>query len=448
MELDILVVEHDPAVLALLVDALSMHRLRTVGSLADARAALSPPPDLVLLAVELGQEAGLELAHEIRDRQLGIPVVLMTAKHDLDVAVDGIRAGAWDLLVQPIDTGLLLAAVQRAAELTLLRREVRSLRRQARVTAPFRGLVGESPPMRRLFRMIERVAEVSSSVLVRGESGTGKELVAVAIHQASPRATRPFVPLNCAAVPETLLEGELFGHTRGAFTDAHADRSGLIVQAHTGTLFLDEIGDMPLSVQAKLLRVLQERRVRPLGASRDIGVDVRIVAATHRDLDKLVDEGRFREDLLYRLDVVRLDVPPLRDRGTDILLLAQRFVAHFAERFGREAASLSPEACSRLLAHRWPGNVRELQNCMERAVVLCEGAVVGIDDLPERVTRRRAAEAGVPVQPVPLVTLAELERAHIERAMAVLGGHRGRVAMALGIDRKTLYRKLTAYKLT
>lgn len=449
VSLEILLVEDDPALRAMLVKHLPEHRIREAATLEEARQQLLPLPDVVLTDVHLGAESGLDLAGELQTRQPGLPVIVMTAFGDLSVAIDALRSGAWDFLTKPLDLEVLRAALDRAGELHRLRREVRALRRQARSTEPFQGLVGESPVMAGLFRLLERAAAVPSSVLVRGESGTGKELVARALHQASPRAERPFVPLNCAAVPEALLEGELFGHTKGAFTDAHADRTGLVLEAHTGTLFLDEIGDMPMAVQAKLLRVLQERRVRPLGTSRDVGVDVRVVAATHQDLDVLVERGLFREDLLYRLDVLRIDVPPLRDRGTDILLLAQRFLSQFSERFGRSVGSISPEAMAKLMDHRWPGNVRELQNCVERAVVLCDGDVLGVDDLPDKVRRARVVSA-VPAAVTgaaagPLLSLAELERRHIEAAMAALDGHRGKVAEALGIDRKTLYRKLSSY---
>jgi DNA-binding NtrC family response regulator len=311
------------------------------------------------------------------------------------------------------------------------------------------SLLGDSGAMRELFSLIERVAEVDSAVLIAGESGTGKELVARALHDRSLRHDRPFVALNCAALPEPLLESELFGYVRGAFTDARTDRRGLLLEAADGTVFLDEIGDMPLGIQAKLLRVLQDRRVRPVGGNREVAVSARVIAATHRDLDAEAEAGRFRTDLLYRLDVIRLELPPLRDRGADVLLLAQHFLSHSAERLGRPVRGLSDAAVRQLAGYPWPGNVRELQNCMERAVVLAQGPLLEVADLSPKV-RRWALPGTISAegQPDPrmLPTLADVERQHIERTLAACDGSRTHAATVLGIDRKTLYRKLERFR--
>ena len=438
----ILLVEDDAALRAMLIRTLQGFDVRAAATLAEARRMLDPLPDAVLTDVHLGADSGLTLAAELHRDHPRLPVLVMTAFGDLSIAVDALRAGAWDFLTKPVDLELLESALSRATEMHRLRREVRELRRTARLTRPYQDLVGECGPMVRLSNLIERIASVSTSVVIQGESGTGKELVARALHTASTRKAHAFVPINCAAVPETLLEAELFGHVRGAFTDAHVDRTGLLVQAHQGTLFLDEIGDMPPSIQAKLLRVLEERKVRPLGAREPVDVDVRIVAATHRDLDALVEAGAFRQDLLFRLDVFRLDVPPLRERGTDVLLLAQRFVGEFAARFEQQVSGITPEAAARLMDYRWPGNVRELRNCIERAVILCEHEELQLADLPPKLQAVVHESVGDDAR---LFPLAEVERRHIRKAMDVLGGHRGRVAEVLGIDRKTLYRKLASY---
>lgn len=311
-----------------------------------------------------------------------------------------------------------------------------------------RALLGESPALKRLRRLIGQVAAVDSSILLLGESGTGKELVARAIHDASPRASKPFVAVNCAALPESLLESELFGHARGAFTGAQQRRPGLFVQASGGTLFLDEIADMPLSLQPRLLRALQERRVRAVGSDAEISVDVRLIAATHRDVEALVAAERLRADLLYRLDVIRLELPPLRARGDDILLLARRFLAQQSARLDRPTGTISDAARERLRAYPWPGNVRELQNCIERAVVLSESPDLDVIDLPPRI-QRYAPPAPAPT-PEPsadaaLLPLHEVERRHILRVLAATDGNKATAARILQLDRKTLYRKLKQY---
>jgi two-component system response regulator HydG len=296
--------------------------------------------------------------------------------------------------------------------------------------------------------MLERIARHDAPVLLVGESGTGKELAARALHDRGPRSKGPFVAINCAAVPDALLESELFGHVKGAFTDARGSRAGLFAQAHGGTLFLDEIGDMPEGLQVKLLRTLQERKVRPVGGDREVPVDVRLVTATHRDLERLVEEGRFRHDLLYRLDVIRVELPPLRRRGRDVLLLTEHFVDQYARRLEREAPEVPANVAQLLLDYDWPGNVRELQNCVERLVVLADGDAISEGDLPPRIRRFRAREHTViasTADPASLLPLAEVERRYVLEVLRASGGSRSLAAKLLGIDRKTLYRKLARW---
>jgi transcriptional regulator with PAS, ATPase and Fis domain len=305
------------------------------------------------------------------------------------------------------------------------------------------GLVGQSTALRQAYTLIDRVADVDTTVLITGESGTGKEVAARALHTRGRRRTGPFVAINCAAMPEQLLESELFGHLKGAFTDARAGRTGLFVQANAGTLFLDEVGELPLGLQPKLLRALQERKVRLLGSNEEVEFDARIVAATNRDLELAVEEGRFREDLYYRLNVINLELPPLRARGNDVLLLSQHFIEHFAARTGKRVLGLSPAAAQRLLAYSWPGNVRELQNCIERAVALTSFEQLTVEDLPERVRSYTAPQTLPEVSDMSeLVTLEEVERRYIHRVLEAVGGSRTLAARILGVDRKTLYRKL------
>jgi len=291
--------------------------------------------------------------------------------------------------------------------------------------------------------LVDRVADAEVSVLVTGESGTGKELVARAVHARSRRAKGPFVAVNCAAVPETLLESELFGHVRGAFTDARESRQGLFQQASGGTLFLDEIGDMPMPLQPKLLRVLQERTVRPVGGSHEVDVDVRIVAATNRDLDEAIEDHRFREDLFFRINVVQLAIPPLRARAADVLQLAQHFTARYSARSGKPVLGISAAAAERMVTYPWPGNVRELQNCIERAVALTRYDHVAVDDLPEKVRDYRSSHVLIAGDdPTELVPMEEVERRYIRRVMDAVQGNKTAAARVLGYDRKRLYRKL------
>jgi two-component system response regulator HydG len=308
------------------------------------------------------------------------------------------------------------------------------------------GMIGRSPVMQQLFGLTRRIAPHARTALVTGETGTGKELVARAVHNKSKRREGPFVAINCAAVPHSLLESELFGHARGAFTDAKATRVGLFQQANGGTLFLDEIGELPIDVQPKLLRALQERKVRPVGDNREVPYDARIVAATNRDLENEVREKRFREDLFYRINVVKLEVPPLRSRGSDTLHLAHHFLKQFAERSGKPTLELSERAAERLMAYEWPGNVRELENCIEHAVALARFDQVTVEDLPEKLRGYLAGSfVATANDPTEIVTMEELEKRYLLRVFTLVGNNKSRAAEVLGIDRRTMYRKLERY---
>jgi two-component system response regulator HydG len=348
-------------------------------------------------------------------------------------------------VTHPLDVPQFLLAVERAARHRELTAEVKRLREFA-AAQPFTGIVGSSEAMRVVLDMVARVAATDSTVLITGETGSGKELIARAVHQRSRRAAGPFVAINCAAMPETLLESELFGHARGAFTDAKVARAGLLLQASGGTLLLDEIGEMPMTVQAKLLRVLQERTFRPVGGDKEIPLDVRIVAATNRDLEVAVEEGRFREDLFYRIHVVRIEVPPLKARGNDVLELAQHQLERFAKTAGKPVKSISSAAAERLLSYDWPGNVRELQNAIERAVALTRYEELTADDLPENVRARRDSRIVVAADdPEHLPPMEEVERRYVLRVLEAVHGNKALAARVLGFDRKTLYRKMERY---
>jgi DNA-binding NtrC family response regulator len=399
--------------------------------------------DAVVTDVRMRGMSGIELCERVALNWPGVPVVVMTAFGSLDMAVAAIRAGAFDFLAKPFEVEELAFRLGRAVQHHHLREEVRRLRESAGEPAAADGLLGESPALARLRELVARFAASDAPVLVTGETGSGKELVARALHAQSARRDGPFVALNCAALPETLLESELFGHEKGAFTDARSARTGLLVQAAGGTLFLDEIGELPLALQPKLLRALQELRVRPLGAGEEVAFDARIVAATNRDLESAVEEGRFRQDLLFRLDVLRIEVPPLRARGRDVLLLAQRFTRRAAERAGRAVLGLSRGAAEKLLDYAWPGNVRELESCIERAVALARHDEIIVEDLPERIRSYRGSHVIVSGDdPSELVPLEVVERRYVARVLEAVGGNKTLAARVLGLDRKTLYRKL------
>jgi DNA-binding NtrC family response regulator len=402
--------------------------------------------DAILTDLGMADMGGIELCTRIIGTRPDVPVIVVTAHGSMEAAISAMRAGAYDFLSKPVDSKLLGMAVARATQHHRLHTEVKQLRADSVQRTAGGLLIGESDAMKRVRDLILRVGGNDVSVLIEGETGTGKEIVARSLHAASSRNKGPFVAINCAAVPASLLESELFGHARGAFTDAKAQRDGLFVQASGGTLFLDEIGEMPLEMQSKLLRALQERTVRPLGSNKELPFDTRIVTATHRDLESEVDEKRFRQDLYYRINVVKIPVPPLRERGRDVLVLATHFLEKFAERAKKGAMTLSPQVAAPLLAYPWPGNVRELENCMERAVALARLDHVSAEDLPDKIRAFKADRFVVSAdEPAEIITLEMLERRYIERAIKLLAGNKSRAAELLGLDRRTLYRRLEKY---
>ena len=397
---------------------------------------------LIVTDLQVGPGSGLDLCNYAKKVAPHLPAIIITGHASVKTAVDAMHAGVWDYLLKPVDIDELTLHAKRAIEHVNLGREVRRLRREVRA-ATDGDLVGASPAIVDLKDLIGRVAATDVGVLLLGESGTGKEVVAQAIHKRSARADGPFVAVNCAALPENLLESELFGHARGAFTDAKQARRGLFLEASGGTLFLDEIGEMPLPMQPKLLRALQERVVRPVGGDHSVGFDTRVIAATNRDLAQATRDGTFREDLYYRLNIVQIDLPPLRARGNDILLLAQTFIDRFAARHRVNVRGMAPEAAEKLLVHPWPGNVRELMNAIERGVALARGDLLQVVDLPERVREAEKKRLDfVAEDPEDFVKLEELEHRYVQKVLAAVGGNKSQAARILGVDRKTLFRKL------
>jgi two-component system response regulator HydG len=375
-----------------------------------------------------------------------VPVIVVTAFGSLDTAVEALRAGAYDFITKPFDIQSLTLVVERAHQHHRLKSEVKRLRAAVGQAGWGDDIVGTSAPMSELRSMLERVSGSDATVLITGETGTGKEVAARALHQRGKRRAGPFVAINCSALPEALLESELFGHVKGAFTDARSGRTGLFVEAHRGTLFLDEIGDMPVGVQVKLLRAIEERRVRPVGGDLEIPFDARIIAATNRDLEQAVQEGGFREDLFYRLNVVHIALPALRSRGSDILLLGQHFLTQFAAQANPGVLGISKTAAEKLLAYTWPGNVRELRNAIERAVALTRFDHISAEDLPERIKTfetRHVLVAGDDLEE--LVSLEEVEKRYILKVLQAAGGNKSLAAKQLGVGRRTLYRKLGEY---
>jgi DNA-binding NtrC family response regulator len=400
---------------------------------------------VVLSDISMRGMSGVDLCREVVVLREDTPVIVMTAFASVESAVASIRAGAYDFVTKPFDMNDLALTIERALKHRELREEVKRLRLAVNEQRPFDEMIGESLPMRKMYELIARVAPTEATVLVTGESGTGKELVARTLHARSARSSGPFVAINCAAMPESLLESELFGHTKGAFTDARAARQGLFARAGGGTLFLDEVGEMPVGMQAKLLRALQERRVRPVGGDTEVAFDTRLITATNRDLELDVQQGRFREDLFYRINVVQVSVPPLRARENDILLLAQQFLkrAHSA---GGAVVGMKSVTAERLMAYPWPGNVRELQNCIERAVALTQFDRIGVDDLPERVASFKSTRITIGTSdPSSILPMDEVERRYVAQVLETLGGNKALAARALGMDRRTLYRKLEGW---
>jgi two-component system response regulator HydG len=399
------------------------------------------PADVVVTDLRMKSVDGLDVLTGIKRADPGVPVVIMTAFGGVESAVEAMRRGAFHYVTKPFALETLRTVVERAWRERTLSRENAQLKRTLHANAAAQQLLGDSLPMRQLRALIERVAGAASSVLISGETGTGKELVALAIHADSPRADKPFVALNCAALPEHLLESELFGHARGAFTGASQSRRGLFVEADDGTMFLDEIGDLPLPLQGKLLRVLQSGEVRPVGSEQSRTVDVRCVAATHKDLAELVGKGLFREDLFFRLDVLRVPVPALRDRVDDIPILVDHFLRKSLGAASRSAlAGFQPEALDFLVTCEWPGNVRQLQNLVERLVVTASTPLATLAEVKRALGPMRDQDPIAPLLQRPL-TLAELESRYIAAVLARVGGSKLKAAEVLGVDASTLYRR-------
>jgi len=441
----LLVVDDDLAMREMLA-SLFMERGFAVQQAASADEALEclrdVEYDVVLSDIKMPGRSGIEMVGEIREMRPEIPVVLMTAFGSIDSVIEAMRAGAFDYITKPFEAESVMITVDRALERRALEEENRRLRRAVDQTSAFGDLIGVSPAMREIFALIKKVAHSRASVLITGESGTGKEVVARTIHYHGSRSENPFIPINCTAIPEGLLESELFGHLRGAFTGAHTSKQGLFEKARSGTLFLDEIGDMGLGLQSKLLRVLQDREIRPVGSTQSRKIDVRIITATNRDLQKEMEEERFREDLYYRLNVIPIHIPPLRNRPEDLPLLVDAFVKRHSDGVPQH---VSRAAIERLMKFPWKGNARELENVIERAIALSSGGQIDLDDLPaadfDDGGRRDAADEFPRSAAQRRLSLREVENLYIEEVMRLTDGNKVQAAKILGIDRKTLYRR-------
>ena len=401
------------------------------------------PFDVVVTDVQMPGMSGVELCSLLHERHPDLLPIVLTGLGALDTAIAAIRAGAYDFITKPVKIDVLEVAVKRALDHLSVRHEVKRLRAAVDRELPIASLAGTSSALRQTTELVRQVADSDATVLITGESGTGKELVARALHELSPRAKEPFVAINCGAMPAPLLESELFGHVRGAFTDAKTARGGLFLQAGRGTIFLDEVGEMPLEMQVKLLRVLQERTVRPVGGDTEVPFEARVVTATNRDLETEVEEKRFREDLFYRINVVAIPVPPLRARAGDVIVLAHHILGRIAARTGKPLIGIAQDAARKLMAYDWPGNVRELENCIERAVALCDGKEINISTLPVKVQKFESARLEIATDsPAEMIPLTEMERRYVRQVLSSVGGNKTHAARVLGIDRRSLYRRL------
>jgi DNA-binding NtrC family response regulator len=444
----ILVVDDDPEMCRLLSDVLTEegHDVETAVSGKEALTRMSDQPDLLITDLRLKEMEGLELMHQAKEIRSELSVVIITAFGTIESAIEAIKMGAYDYIPKPFKMDELAIIVQKALHEGTLRREVARLRREIGKEYHFNNIIGKSKSMQAIFDLIRRISDTSSNVLITGDSGTGKELVAKAIHYNSPRKDRPFIPVNCAAIPETLLESELFGHVKGAFTDAKGDKVGLFEEAAGGTLFLDEISELPMNLQAKLLRVIQEKEVRRVGSNKHIKVDARVIAASNQNLDDEVKHQRFRQDLFYRLNVLQIHVPPLRERREDIMPLAYHFLNKYREGTRKQVKGCSESVLNLFLQYAWPGNVRELENAVERGVILSQGDEITAEDLPSTLTGSRDDYAVLEKALDRKLSLEELESEYIARVLEQTGGNKYRAAQILGIDRRTLYRKLGQLK--
>jgi two-component system response regulator AtoC len=443
---NVLIVDDDQSMAETLTKAMSRRGFAVTWKTAAADALkLLDEQDFDVVVTDLHMEGmdGFAFCERVVANRPDVPVVMITAFGTMDSAVAAIRVGAYDFITKPFDVETLRLTLARAVQHRALRDEVKRLRQAVSEVRGLDQMIGSSPPIQKVKQLIDRVSDADATLLITGPSGTGKELVARAVHQRGRNSTGPFVAINCAAMPETLLESELFGHVKGAFTDARTPRQGLFLKASGGTLFLDEIGEMPLGMQPKILRALQEKTVRPVGGDREIPYEARIITASNRDLELEVEERRFREDLFYRINVMRIDVPPLRVRGNDVLFLAQHFLKQFSSQSNKKVIGLSTPVAEKLMGYDWPGNVRELQNCIERAVAFTRFDELTVDDLPEKIRDYKSSDLSIPgISAHEMLTMDEVERRYILRVLKHLDGNKTTAADLLGLDRRTLHRKL------
>jgi DNA-binding NtrC family response regulator len=445
----ILIVDDDRGMCQLLIDLLGEDGYETDVAY-DGQAALDKYRttrfDLTITDLMMPKMRGIELVQRLREIDSGALVLLITAFGTIESAVEAMRAGAFHYITKPFHNDEILIQAKRAIEQKTLQAELKRLRTEVQARNRFQNIIGQSAAMQRVFEIVAQVSDLPANILIEGESGTGKELIARAIHSSSSRVSGPFIPVNCAAIPETLLESELFGYVRGAFTDARRDRPGLFREASGGMLFLDEISEMPLTLQTKLLRVLEDKEVRPLGANQSERVDTRVLSASNRNLDELVRNGKFRQDLYYRLNVIRIELPALRQRSEDIPLLVRYFIEKFAAGAKRNVEGIQDDALAALKSYDWPGNIRELEHTVERAVLLGKGTLVGAEDLPTNLMARGESAIVLAQAFAKQFTLYDLEREYIGKVLESTKGNKTEAARILGVDRTTLYRKLEEYK--
>jgi len=440
----VLVVDDDLGMCGMLSDVLKEEgfSVHTTGESFEASKILKKEEfDVIVTDLKMKGLKGLDLlevAHKVAPMT---PVIIITAFGTIESAIKAMKMGAYDYITKPFQMDEFVLTVRKALENRLLKKEVIRLRKEVESRYDFHQLIGKSPSMQKIYDLIERISDSSSNVLITGESGTGKELVAKAIHFNGVRKEGPFVAINCAAIPETLLESELFGYKKGAFTDAKSDKKGLIFEANEGTLFLDEITEMPLTLQAKSLRVIEEREVRPLGDTNSYPIDARIISTSNRDIASLIQQGHFRKDLYYRLKVIDIEMPPLRERKEDIPILVQHFIHKFSMELKKAVSSVSEDALKILLNYSWPGNVRELENIIQRAITLSQHEVILPDDLPASIIQKNDEKLFEKAMEEKF-TLDQLEKEYVKRVLIETGGNKSKAAERLGLDRKTLYRKL------
>jgi DNA-binding NtrC family response regulator len=440
----VLVVDDDLEMCGLISDVLKGEGLSatSIGDSLEASKILKKEEfDVIVTDLKMKGLKGLDLLEEAKKVAPLTPVIIITAFGTVESAIKAMKMGAYDYITKPFQMDEFVLTVKKALENRLLKREVVRLKKEVESRYHFHNLIGKSPPMQKIYDLIERISDTSSNVLITGESGTGKELVAKAIHYNGIRKEGHFIAVNCAAIPETLLESELFGYKRGAFTDAKSDKKGLIFEANEGTLFLDEITEMAPTIQAKLLRVIEEREVRPLGDTTSYSIDVRNISSTNRNIQSLIQQSKFREDLYYRLKVIDIELPPLRDRREDIPLLVQHFITKFSRDQSKKISGVSEEALKILMNYSWPGNVRELENVIQRAITLGQHELIIPDDLPPLMMKEMDGDM-LDKALQKKYTVDQLEKEYIKRVLIEVGGNKSKAAEVLGLDRKTLYRKL------